>query len=110
MLRLRDVVAINQEFHNGRLYNRSSLGFAVDYSQRTTNWVKALAMVVRAILIDHVFEDGNKRTAAALILTETHLQGFDVDKNRVAKLIERALRRNVTNLKEFEEMIKDAIR
>ena len=109
MLTLRDVVAINQEFHNGRIYNRSSLDFALEYSRRTTNWVKALAMVVRAILLDHVFEDGNKRTAAALILTEAYLQGFDVDKNRVARLIGRTLTKNITNMKEFEELIKDAL-
>ncbi len=109
MLTAKDVVAINQEFHNGNYANRSSLEFALDYAKRTTNWAKALAHLVRAILVDHVFEDGNKRTAAALILTEAYVHGFVADKDKVARLIERVLRKNVTNVQEIEEMIKDAI-
>ena len=37
------------------------------YAKKTENWTKALAFLAGAILIDHVFEEGNKRTAALLI-------------------------------------------
>ena len=109
-LNLKDIVAINQEFHNGKLANEGSLAFALSYARRTTNWVKALAIITRAILIDHAFEDGNKRTAAAVIFTEAHMQGFTVNKNRLAHLIEAVLRKNVTSTRELEEMIKDVIK
>ncbi len=109
MLTLKDIVAINTEFHEGKLVDPGSLDFALAYAKRTTNWAKALAYLVRAILIDHVFEDGNKRTAAALILLGAYTNGRTADKDRVARLVVRALKRNVTSIKAYEEMIKDAI-
>ncbi len=109
MLTLKDIVAINEEFHDGKLANAGSLDFALTYAKRTTNWTKALAYLVRGILIDHAFEDGNKRTAAALILLEAYNNDFVADKDRVAKLIVQALRKNVTSIRKLEEMIKDAI-
>jgi len=109
MLTLKDAIAINEEFHDGKVANKSSLEFALGYAKRTSNWTKALAYIVRAILIDHVFEDGNKRTAAAIILTEAYVQGFTVNKDKLARLVERVLRKNITNVQEIEELIKDVI-
>ena len=109
MLTLKDVVAINQEFDRGTLVNESSLDFALTSMRRTTNWQKGLAYMVRAILVDHVFEDGNKRTAAALILTEVYIRGFTVDKDKVARLVERVLLQNITSIRKLEEMVKDVI-
>ena len=109
ILTRKDVVAINATFHDGKIVNESSLSFALGYARKTTNWHKALAFITRAILIDHVFEDGNKRTSAAIILTECYHQGFHVNKTRLAKLIEHALKKNVHDIRTLEEMIKDVI-
>jgi len=105
----KDIVAINQEHEHGRIVNASSLRFAHEYARRTKNWTKGLAYVVRAILIDHVFEDGNKRTAAAVIIAEAESQGFGFDKDRLTKLVVAILRKNITNIKTIEEMVKDVI-
>jgi len=110
MLTLKDVVAINQTFHDGKFANKSSLEFALAYARKTTNWTKGLAYLVRAVLIGHVFEDGNKRTAAGAVIVEAYAHGYRVDKDALVTLVERALRKNTTSIREFEEMIKDAIR
>ena len=99
MLTEKDIIAINQEHENGKVVNASSLAFAYQYARRSKNWTKGLAYLVRAILIDHVFEDGNKRTAAALIIGEAYHQGFDFDKDKVLRLIITILRKNITSVK-----------
>jgi len=66
MLTIETIVGINKKFHNGKLVNMPSLDFAVSAQSKTKNWLVQLTYLVRAILIDHSFEDGNKRTATAL--------------------------------------------
>ncbi len=109
MLSLKDVIALNEEFHSGKLANRGSLEFALHSAKRTRNWIKGLAYLTRAILIDHAFEDGNKRTAAALIMAVAYHEGFRIDKDALARLVVRVLRKNTTSVRELEEMIKDVV-
>ena len=71
----KDIIALNQEFEDGALHNETSLDFALSYAKRTENWTKALAWLVRAILTDHVFREGNKRTAALLIKAYAEYEG-----------------------------------
>ena len=63
MLNEKDLIGINSRFSNGNVVNRNSLDYTINLVKRTNNWVKQLANIVRAILIDNIFEDGNKRTA-----------------------------------------------
>ena len=106
----KDIVALNQEFEDGAFHNEASLDFALSYARRTDNWTKALAWLVRAILIDHVFEEANKRTAALLIKAYAEHSGYDTYNNRIVGLIKEVLLKNTTSIRKIEEMIKDAIK
>jgi prophage maintenance system killer protein len=106
----KDIIALNQEFEDTTLHNEASLDFALSYARRTENWTKALAFIVRAILIDHVFEDGNKRAAALLIKAYAEYQGHSTYDDRVVKLIKTIILKNTTSIRTIEEMIKDAIK
>jgi prophage maintenance system killer protein len=110
VLNQKDVIALNMEFEDGALHNETSLDFALGYAKRTENWTKSLAWIVRAILIDHVFEEGNKRTAALLIKTYAEYKGHTTYDDRVLKLIKEMLLKNTTSITRIEEMIKDAIK
>lgn len=106
----KDVLALNQEFEDGDFHNEASLDFALSYAKRTENWTKALAWLVRAILIDHVFKEGNKRTSALLIKAYAEYQGRSAYNDRVVKLIKEIVLKNITSINKIEEMIKDAIK
>jgi len=110
LLNKKDIIALNQQFDEGNLHNESSLDFALSYAKRTENWTKALAWIARAILIDHVFEEGNKRTAALLIKAYAEYQGHSTYDDKVVKLIKNIILKNTTSIMRIEEMIKDAIR
>ncbi|MBS3148969.1 hypothetical protein J4219_08910 [Candidatus Woesearchaeota archaeon] len=106
---IKDILGINQQFANGTMLNESSLSFALDQANKTGSWLKACAYLVRAVLIDHVFEDGNKRTSAAIIMTffEEHDLAFHPEK--VAQAVTLILKKNTTSITTLERVIKHAI-
>ena len=106
----KDIIAFNQKFDEGAFHNEASLDFALSYARKTENWTKALAWLTRAILIDHVFEEGNKRTVALLIKAYAELEGHNTYNDKILKLIKRVLLKNVTSIQQIEEMIKDVIK
>lgn len=106
----KDIMALNQEFDGGNLHNEASLDFALSYARKTENWTKALAWLVRAILLDHVFEEGNKRTAALLIKAYAEYEGHNTYDDRLVKLVKLIILKKVTSIRKIEEMIKDAIK
>jgi len=105
----KDVISLNQEFEDGALHNEASLDFALSYARRTENWTKALALLARAILLDHVFEEGNKRTAALLLKAYAEYEGHKTYDDRIVKSIKEIILRKTSSIKRIEEMIKDAI-
>ena len=106
----KDIIALNQEFEEGNLHNEASLDFALGYAKKTENWTKALAWLVRAILIDHVFEEGNKRTVALLIKTYTQYEGHKTYDDQIIKLVKKVILKNISSIKIIEDMIKNAIK
>ncbi|MBI5880540.1 Fic family protein [archaeon] len=110
MLSEKDVVEINKDVSNGRIVNKSSLDFAVKTSARSKNWLRSAAVFTRAILIDHVFEDGNKRTAAAAVMLIMDMNKMVFDPEMVSKAIVKILKKNITSVREIERCIKDAVR
>jgi prophage maintenance system killer protein len=109
-LNQKDIIALNQEFDDGNVTNEASLSFALSYAKRTENWTKALAYLVRAIVLDHVFEEGNKRTAALLVKAYAEFEGCSAYDDRVVKMIKTIITKKVTSINKIEEMIKDAIK
>ena len=106
----KDIIALNQEFDTGSLSNESSLDFALCYARKTENWTKSLAWLARAILLDHVFEEGNKRTAALLIKTYAEFEGHKTYDDKIVKLIKSIILEKISSIQRIEDMIKDAIK
>ena len=109
MLSKKDIIEINKEFSIGRIMNESSLDFAVKTTARSKNWLRSAAVLTRAVLIDHVFEDGNKRTAAAGIMLLMRLNKIMFDPELIPNIIVKILTKNITNIREIERCIKDGI-
>jgi len=110
ILTKKDIISLNLKFDNGNLNNEASLDFALEYAKKTENWTKALAYLVRAIVLDHVFEEGNKRTAAILIKSYVEFEGYNTYDDQISKLIKSIILKRITSIKRIEEMIKDVIK
>lgn len=110
MLSKKDIIEINKQFDAGIIINESSLDYAINATEKSRNWLKSAAILTRAILIDHVFEDGNKRTSAAVIMLLMDLNHLPFDPAKIPKTIVTILLKNKTDIIEIERCIKDAIR
>ncbi|MDD5133231.1 MAG: Fic family protein [Candidatus Nanoarchaeia archaeon] len=110
MLRKEDVIEINKQFDKGIVVNKTSLEYTISTLKNTKSWLRQAACLTRAILIDHIFEEGNKRTAAALILTYFEANKFAYDAYKLDKIIEKIVKKNITSIKEIEVLIKSVTR
>ena len=109
MLTVESVVLLNKELSNGNLVNRSSLEFALSSANKTKDWITQLAYIIRAIALDHVFEEGNKRTSVAVMIAyiKAHKKGYDIDK--LDRIIVRIITRKINDIAKIRRLIKDAI-
>ncbi len=102
------LIGINKKFGNGHLINRSSLEFAL--SARSKKIFGNLPYLLRALLIDHAFEDGNKRTAAYLLIEYCETYELTIEKERIIKTIRFIAGSNITDIEKIRSAIKYAVR
>lgn len=109
MLSIQDIIEVNKEFDKGKLVNKGSLEFALSSSRHTKDWITQVAYLVRSIVLDHAFEEGNKRTAVALIIAyaEAHKKAYDATK--VDQIIVKIIRKQMTDIERIRRLLKDAI-
>ena len=63
-LNKKDLIGINQQVgSNGKFHNEDSIDFALSIAKQNKSWLYELSYLVRSLLVDYVFQDGNKRTA-----------------------------------------------
>lgn len=110
MINKEDIAELNKKFDKGTIINDSSLSFALSSMRNTKDWFKQLAYLVRAIIVDHVFEEGNKRTAAALIIYFFEAHKVAYDPYKVDKIITEVILKNVTSVEQIRRKLKDVIR
>jgi len=105
-----DIVRIAKGF-DGNLRNESSLDFALEkQSNKKLGEYKKLAYLLRAILVDHPFSDGNKKTAMYVAFTFAEQSNKIVDQELVKHHILSIASRNITNIRAIEERMKNAIK
>ncbi len=109
MLSKKDLISINLLFHNGKIVQGSSLDFALDQAKNTKDWLKATAYLTRAIILDHPFEDGNKRTAATIITTYIELQNLNFEPKQVDEIVVRIAKKNMKDLRKIMRLIKNVL-
>ncbi len=110
MLTSNDIVEINKDFDKGRIINKSSLEFAIKAVDSTKDWITQAAYLVRAIALDHIFQEGNKRTALAVLIAYFKANKKAYDLYRVEKVIIIVITKNITSIENIRRMIKNAIR
>ncbi len=107
----KDIIRFNQENHQkGEFSNESSLEYALSLIQQRKAWLKELSCLLRSILVDHVFKDGNKRTALSLAIYYFEEAEKEVDKEKLTRIIWKISKNNITNVNKIMRLLKDAYR
>ena len=105
-----DIIRIAKGF-GGVLRNSSSLEFALEKQQENKlGEYKKLAYLLRAILVDHPFSDGNKKTAMFVAFAFAEENKKQVDEEILKHHILSIASKNLTNIRVIDERIKNAIK
>ncbi len=110
MLTKKDLIRINQQFSTGNLVNESSLDFVLGQTKRSPHWFKTMCLLTRAILVDHPFEDGNKRTATAVIISYLEMNGYNYNPDKISQLVLRIAKSNLNDIHKIGRLINYAIK
>ena len=91
--KIKRIVSLNKKF-GGSLINKSNLDFAVSKANMEKNIYKRNAHILRGIIVNHPFLDGNKRTAVGTILKDFKQNKYSCDKKKLAKGIVNIAKQN----------------
>lgn len=105
-----DLLRINEGF-GGNLRSDSSLDYAIDIqSNNKLGEYKKLAYLLRAILVDHPFSDGNKRTATFIVLNFAEQNKKQVERELLIQQIISIAKQNINNIRNIEQRLRSCIR
>ena len=105
-----ELLHINKGF-GGNLRSDSSLDFALQkQDNKKLGEYKKLAYLWRAILVDHPFTDGNKRTAMYIAFAFAEENGKRVERDLIKHHIQSIAAKNMTDIKNIEWRLKNAIK
>ena len=105
-----DLIRVNAGFGGG-LRSDSSLDFAFErIESKKLGEYKKLAYLWRAILVNHPFTDGNKRTAMFVALAFAEEWGKQADKDLLLHNLISIAKKNLTDIRKIEWRLKNAIR
>ena len=105
-----ELLRINKGF-GGNLRSGSSLDYALEkLEDKRIGIYKKLAYLLRAILVDHPFSDGNKRTAAYVSLKLANDFKKQVDMELLTYQMVSIAKHNIHDIRKIERRIKNAIK
>ena len=105
-----DLIRVNHGF-GGDLRSDSSLDFAFEKMENKKLGIyKKLAYLIRAILVDHPFSDGNKRTATFVVFAFANAYNKKVDRDLLLHHIVSISMKNIHNVRNIGWRLKNAIR
>jgi len=105
MINKKEIIKINKEL-GGTLVRESSLDFACDSMKDNKNVFKRNACLIRAIVVDHPFDDFNKSTATLSTLREFKRNKIKCKEDSYLRGIRKIARENQTDLKIIERRLR----
>lgn len=104
-----DIIRIGKGF-GGELRNDASIDFALEKQENSKlGEYKKLAYLIRAIVIDHPFTDGNKKTAAYVVFAFAEQFNKQVDLELIKEQMISIASNNVNSIRAIEERLKNVI-
>ncbi|HLC88808.1 MAG TPA: hypothetical protein VJG49_02105 [Candidatus Nanoarchaeia archaeon] len=111
LLTKKDLIAFNREVgEKGDFSNESSLDFALSLAKTKRNWLYELSYLVRSLLVDYVFQDGNKRTAFLVTVYSLEKNKKSFDKEKLLSVMKKIAKNNITNPLKISRLIYHVIR
>ncbi len=101
----KEIIKINKEL-GGKLVRLGSLDFACDKIKSEKNIYKRNACLLRAIVVDHPFDDMNKSTATIIVTRNFKRHGIKCKEEPFLKGIRKIAKNNITDLNKIEQGLR----
>jgi prophage maintenance system killer protein len=109
LINTKDIIRINIEIgEDGNLRNEGSLSYALS-AIKEKPWLYELSYLIRCFLVDHCFQDGNKRTALAILILYFDEHNVEYDREKIMKIMRLIAKNNISDINKIMRMIKDGI-
>lgn len=106
----KELLRINNGFGGG-LRNDASIDFSIQKQEdNKLGDYKKLAYLLRAILVDHPFTDGNKRTAMYLSIKFAEENKKQIDRELLLHQIVSIAKKNINDIRTISDRIQTAIK
>ena len=103
LINKKDVIGINKEIGcTGQFSNESSLDFALSIVKQKKSWLFELSYIARSLLVNHIFQDGNKRTVSAIIIFYLEQKNYNYNKEKITNVILSMYRKNINDIIKLE--------
>jgi len=96
-----EILKLNSSL-GGNLVNSNSLDYSISRFNHEDNRFKTCAFIIRGIVVDHPFSDGNKRTAVYVCMHELG----DCGDEKLSKFIVKIAKENISNINKIEKMLR----
>ena len=107
----KDIIRMNQEIgESGEISNENSLDYLFSIMKAEKSWLYELSYIARGILVDHIFRDGNKRTAFILIISYFEDKGLNYDKDIIYNFVYKISKNNIIDINKILRLIKNGIK
>lgn len=111
LLTKKDIIAFNQAVgERGELSNESSLDFTLDLIKNKRNWLYEVSYLIRSLLVDHAFQDGNKRTSLLVMSYYLEENKKEYDQPALLNVITKISRRTIRNPVTISRLINHVIK
>lgn len=100
------VIKINTKIAGGKLINPSNLRYDLEQAQHAKTLFRKQAHVVRGIIVGHSFHDGNKRTAAKIVMTDFGRADYQCDEETLSKGLRRISASQTNNIQIIEAKLR----
>ncbi|MBW2984552.1 Fic family protein [Candidatus Woesearchaeota archaeon] len=108
MLLIENIITINKRFASGKIVNKRGLDLALSSPEK--GWMDQVASLVKALVVGHAFEDGNKRTAAVIIAAYYTEFEISFDTREIYKIMVEIESKGIDDTDKIKELIKSVIR
>lgn len=105
------LIELNKKFSDGKLLNKNSFDFTIDYvNYEVKKELDKLCYLIRNMLTQHFFIDGNKRVSAILITNYFKKMKLKYRENQIPKICISIAKNNIRDIWKIRSMIQNAVR
>ena len=103
---VKKLTEINKQFSEGKIINNSIYWVEDRINNYKMPFLTQISYVLRALLCNHIYLDGNKRTSLYITLKWLRELKLDIDEDKLFDVITKIAKNNINEIRKIKRMLK----